>query len=173
MKTVILLAAVLGTAATPSLAQIVGKDGQVQFGARQQRWEANNRTLYLDGEVELYQDGGRLRCDHAKLIQSADSGETVAVEVTGNVYYVATDTAGEVTVLKGEKGVYTRADDTLVVTGSQVIMTQGDNVMVGTRLTSQIEKGITTMDGGAVTGGRVRGVLAPRDKSASATSGTR
>jgi lipopolysaccharide export system protein LptA len=159
--------------ATPAGSQIVGKDGEVQFGAKQQRWEANSRTMYLDGEVELFQDGARLRCDHARLVQSVDSGETVTVEVTGNVYYVATDAGGETTVLKGDKGVYTRADDTLVVTGPQVIMTQGDNVMVGTRLTSQIEKGVTTMDGGPATGGRVRGVLVPRDRATPESAGTR
>lgn len=171
MKTVVTLVALALCAAAPAHAQIVGKDGQVQFGAKTQRWEANSRTMYLDGEVELYQDGARLRCDHARLIQSADSGETVQVEVTGNIFYVAKDAAGAETVLKGDLGVYTRANDTLVVTGRQVIMTQGQNVMVGTRLTSQLEKGVTVMDSGA--DGRVRGVLAPRDNGAPGTSGTR
>ena len=64
------------------------------------------------------------------------------------------------TVVRGDKAVYTRADDTLVVTGD-VVLTQGQNVLKGSRLVVYVGAGRATMDQGP---GRVRGVFYPDNK---------
>lgn len=176
MKTyqVAVLAAVLGlaVAGNAALAQATTQgvaisrtsNAPVQVGSDNYRADQNVHTEYLDGRVEIQQADARLRADHIKLIHTGggDSGngwgEVARMEAEGNVYYVAEDRT-----MKGDSAVYTKADDTVVVTGGKVILTQGQNVMTGTRIVAHPKAGTYTMDSApdSANHGRVKMVLYP------------
>ncbi len=159
----IALAALLS--AGPAAAQLFPQPaGQVTLTAETERLDNNAHTLAYDGTVEILQNDDRLRCDHAVITQVPGSSDIDTVEATGNIYYVTKTSDGLQSVVRGDKAVYTRSADTIVITGGQVILTQGQNVMTGTRLVVQIGKGITTFDKPDGKG-RVLGVFYPgKDK---------
>ncbi len=156
------LAALMVIVAAPAGAQVSNQGGPVQVGADQMHSDQNTRTMYLDGRVEMIQDNARLRADHAQILYAEGGGDVQHMEASGNIYYVTTDTQGQQTIIKGDNAVYNKSDDTMVVTGD-VILQQGQSVMTGNRLTSQVQKGITTLDANPTqTGkGRVKAVLYP------------
>ena len=139
-------------------------------------WHADGtvHTYYYDGRVEVVQADSRLRADHVKVVHAAgpDSGnnswgDMVSVEASGNIYYVTPDET-----VKGDDAIYTKADDTMVITGD-VILEQNQNVMTGTRLVSQIGAGQTHFDAqGGQTNGRVKAVIYPDAKTAKQAVGT-
>jgi lipopolysaccharide export system protein LptA len=121
------LAGGLAVLALPGLAQaqLSPDGGPVNASADHQRMETdkatNYDTIYLDGRVEIFQNGRRLRCDHAKIIEAPRAGgqggkDVVQMEAIGNVYYVAEDQTA-----RGDYGIYTKADDTLKVTGNVIL----------------------------------------------------
>jgi len=146
---------------------VSGKGGPVQIGG--DNWHADQtiHTEYWDGRVEVQQDDARLRADHIKLIHDSgpngDSkswGDVVRMEATGNVYYVAEDRT-----MTGDNAVYTKNDDTVVVTGNKVILKQGQNVMTGTRLVAHPNAGTSTIDSAPDSSnhGRVVAVIYPNE----------
>jgi lipopolysaccharide transport protein LptA len=145
------------TVAGAAMAQVSPDGGPVQVTADTWKTDNNTHTTLLDGRVEIQQEKGRLRADHAKILSTVD-GEIINIEATGNVYYVTHDAKGQENIMKGDNAVYTQADDTMVVTGA-VTLQQGQNVMTGTRLVSHVKAGDTTLDS---SGGRVRGVFYPQ-----------
>ncbi len=153
-------ACALGSSAT--VAQVSPQGGPVQWSADQVHSDQTTNTFYLDGRVEIIQDQARLRADHAKMIQSTQGGEVTNIEANGNIYYITKDAQGQDTIVRGDNAVYTKSDDTLVMTGD-VVMQQAQNVMTGSRLTSQVSKGISTLDPGAK--GRVKGIIYPGNKA--------
>jgi lipopolysaccharide export system protein LptA len=162
MAAALTVVALMAGAAT---AQVSGQGGPVQVGSDSQRIDQQANTMYLDGRVEILQDKARLRTDRATIIYSQAGGDINRIEATGNIYYVTVDAQGQQTIMKGDNAVYTKADDTMVVTGN-VILQQGQNVSTGNRLVSQVSKGITTFTAnpGGQTKGRVRSVLYPSNK---------
>lgn len=154
-------------AAPMAFAQISGKSGPVMFGADHNEANAKDHTQTLDGRVEMLQDTARLRADHVKVFSAAPKGdanasgfgEIIRIEAEGNIYY--TDTANN-QIIKGDHGVYTKADDTMVITGD-VILRQGDNVSTGNRLSYNETSGQMLFDANPVNGakGRVTGVFYP------------
>jgi lipopolysaccharide export system protein LptA len=161
MAAALAVLALTGGAAT---AQVSGQGGPVQVGADSQRIEQQANTMYLDGRVEILQDKARLRTDRATITYAEAGGDINRIEATGNIFYVTVDAQGQQTIMKGDNAVYTKADDTMVVTGN-VILQQGQNISTGNRLVSQVSKGITTFtaDPGGQTKGRVRSVLYPNN----------
>lgn len=155
--------AVVALIAGSAGAQVSGEGGPVQVGADVQRVDQQANAMYLDGRVEILQDKARLRTEHAKIIYAQEGGDIVSIEATGGVHYITVDTQGQETIMKGDQAVYTKADDTMVVTGN-VVLQQGQNVSTGTRLVSQVSKGVTTFTAGANGTGRVRSVLYPSNK---------
>ncbi|MBP2159971.1 MULTISPECIES: lipopolysaccharide transport periplasmic protein LptA [Asticcacaulis] len=155
---------VLALTAGGATAQVSGQGGPVQIGADSQRIEQQANAMYLDGRVEILQDKARLRTDHATITYAEPGGDINRIEATGNIFYVTVDAQGQQTIMKGDNAVYTKADDTMVVTGN-VILQQGQNVSTGNRLVSQVSKGITTFTAnpGGQTKGRVRSVLYPNN----------
>ncbi len=145
-----------------ALAQVSPDGGPVQVTADTWKTDNNTHTTYLDGRVEIQQNGARLRADHAKILSTVD-GEIINIEATGNVYYVTKDVKGQESIVKGDNTVYTQSDDTMIVTG-QVVLQQGQNVMTGTRLVSHVKAGDTTLDAAPTDAGkgRVRGVFYPQ-----------
>ncbi len=164
LKSVVLVLAGCAALASPALAQFAASDGQVNVSADHSRMETGKaggyETTYLDGRVELQQNGRRLRCDHAKVIQaSGASHDVVRMEATGNVFYVVEDQT-----VRGDYAVYTKADDTLKVTG-EVVLVRGRNVATGNLLIDKVHAGEITLDSEPTSSnkGRVHAVMYPND----------
>lgn len=156
----------LAALAAPAMAQLSPDHGPVNVSADHNRNETDKTTgydiIYLDGRVEINQDGRRLRCDHAKIVEAPHPGagpdsskDIVQMEATGNVYYVAEDQNA-----RGDYGIYTKADDTLKVTGN-VILQRGQSVATGNLLIDHVNAGdmSLTSDAGSANKGRVRAVM--------------
>jgi len=163
---------------------VSGKGGPVQVGGDNWHADQSIHTEYWDGRVEVQQDDAQLRADHMKLIHlpggaNGDDqkswGDVVRMEAEGNVYYKTEDRT-----MTGDNAVYTKEDDTVVITGAKVILKQGENVMTGTRLVSHPNAGTSTFDSSpeSTNHGRVVAVLYPNEdangnpKSKTATSTT-
>lgn len=105
----------------------------------------------LRGRAEVTQGQNRLRAD---AINGIGSGSRISrIEASGNVYFVTPQQT-----IRGDRAVYTVANDEVVVTGD-VILTQGQNVLTGGRLTYNTRTETARMEGAS--GGRIRGVFYP------------
>lgn len=171
--TLAVLALVLAAAIAPELtqAQVSSQGGPIMVGSDTASMNQADHTQTLDGRVEIIQQDARLRADH--VVMTYLPGETEnsfgpisTIVATGNIYYVRPDST-----VKGDKAVYTKSDDTMVVTGD-VVLTQDKNVMTGNKLVSQVGKHITTLDANPVNGnpGRVHAVFYPDDKKGASAS---
>lgn len=109
-------------------------------------------AISLRGRAELTQGDSRIRADRVE--GTISDGDLTRVEATGNVYFVTPEQT-----IRGDRAVYTPANDTIVLTGD-VILTQGENVMTGGRLTYNTRTESAQMDGGG-RNGRVQGVFYP------------
>ncbi|GAA0650570.1 LptA/OstA family protein [Brevundimonas lenta] len=131
-------------------------DAQSFQGGQPIMWGADevSRTptsLSLRGRAELTQGDSRIRADRVE--GTINNGDLSRVEATGNVYFVTPEQT-----IRGDRAVYTPANDTIVLTGD-VILTQGENVMTGGRLTYNTRTEAAQMEGGS--GSRVQGVFVP------------
>jgi lipopolysaccharide export system protein LptA len=126
------------------------------------------------GAAEALQGDTRLRADsisvysHSKKDAGSNGqpacGGTDKIVAEGHVYYVTPQQH-----VRGDRAVYTEANDEIVVTGD-VIVVQGDDVARGEKLTIDTNTHIARMEGqatGAGQPGRVRGVFYP-DKNTTA-----
>ena len=150
----LLAAAVLGLslAALPTIG-----DAQSFQAGQPIMWGADEvartpTTLSLRGRAELTQGDNRIRADRVEGVIA--NGGLSRVEATGDVYFVTPEQT-----IRGDRAVYTPANDTIVLTGD-VILTQGENVMTGGRLTYNTRTEAAEMDG-AGENGRVQGVFYP------------
>ncbi len=167
-STLMIMAALsLGAIAPQAWAQLSPKRGPISIGSDDFAASEPERLQTYTGRVEILQDNTRLRADNVKMFHGTKPGGTGwgkvdRIEANGNLYFV-----NGTQVIKGDKAVYTSADDTMVVTGD-VIVTQGENVMTGNRLVYNVAAGRTTMDAtpGTQSKGRVRAVLYPDSKPA-------
>ncbi len=159
--------------AAPAGAQVSPQGGPVMVGGDNWHADENAHTQTWDGRVEITQNDSHLQADHIVITHAAGGdgenkgwGEVVRIEASGNVYYVTPDDT-----VKGDTAVYTKADDTMVISGD-VILTQSKNVMTGTRLVAQVGAGITTMDAAptSLAKGRVHAVIYPDQESAKKAS---
>ena len=167
------LAVMAAAAIAPQLtqAQVSSEGGPIMVGSDTASMNQADHTQTLDGRVEIIQQDARLRADH--VVMTYLPGETEnsfgpisTIVATGNIYYVRPDST-----VKGDKAVYTKSDDTMVVTGD-VVLTQDKNVMTGNKLVSQVGKHITTLDANPVNGnpGRVHAVFYPDEKKGASAS---
>lgn len=161
---VLLVATTLAVAAAApqAYAQLSPKKGPISIGSDDFTASEPERVQTYTGRVEILQDNTRLRADNVRMFHAPKPGgtgwgEVDRIEANGNLYFV-----NGTQVIKGDKAVYTSADDTMIVTGD-VIVTQGENVMTGNRLVYNVAAGRTTMDAtpGTSSKGRVRAVLYP------------
>ena len=101
---------------------------------------SENGVITLTGQADIRQGDVRLLADKVQiytgegggggLIASSDFTRVVA---TGNFYYITPDQE-----VRGDKGVYTRADESFVVTGD-VVLLQDDSVVTGNRLNYNLQ----------------------------------
>ena len=162
--------AALGLGLTGSVgAQVSQRGGPVMVGGDNWHADENAHTQVWDGRVEIIQNDSRLRADHVTITHAQGGegenkgwGEVVRIEAAGNVYYVTPEN-----VVKGDTAVYTKAEDTMVISGD-VILQQGKNVMTGTRLVAAVGAGTTTMDAAPSSSnkGRVHAIIYPDENSA-------
>jgi lipopolysaccharide export system protein LptA len=126
-------------------------DAPISFGADSGEYVGN--TVTLRGRAELIQGQNRLRADSVSGL--SQTGES-RIQATGNVYFVTPEQT-----IRGDRAVYTTADDMIVVTGD-VILTQGQNVLTGSRLTYNVRTQTARIEAGGQ-GGRIRGVFYPQN----------
>lgn len=151
-------------------AQLAANPGSpIMYGADNMVADNTEHTVLLEGRVELLQEDSRLRADRIKIIYGQTPGtnkwdEVSRIEATGSIYYVTGDQT-----MKGDTAIYTKNDDTMVLSGDVVLM-QGKNVMEGRRLTYNVGAARTVMDGAPANNGRsrVKGVFYPESSSAPA-----
>ena len=151
-RTLMTAAIALALAALPTRG-----DAQSFQGGQPIMWGADEvsrtpTTLSLRGRAELTQGDSRIRADRVE--GTISNGDLTRVEATGDVYFVTPEQT-----IRGDRAVYTPANDTIVLTGD-VILTQGENVMTGGRLTYNTRTEAAEMDG-AGENGRVQGVFYP------------
>jgi lipopolysaccharide export system protein LptA len=147
---------------------VLAQEAQVAFGDlrhdRDQPIEVTSEQLNVDqaagtalftGDVLAIQGDLRLSAERVLVHYVEDEnqpGRIERIDAEGNVVLVLNDQAAE-----GDRGVYTLADGTVVMTG-QVLLTQGQNTTSGEHLVVHLDTGTGTM-----TGGRVRTVLQPAE----------
>ena len=151
-RTLMTAAIALALAALPTMG-----DAQSFQGGQPIMWGADEvsrtpTTLSLRGRAELTQGDSRIRANRVE--GTIADGTLTRVEATGDVYFVTPEQT-----IRGDRAVYTPANDTIVLTGD-VILTQGENVMTGGRLTYNTRTEAAEMDGGGQNG-RVQGVFYP------------
>lgn len=159
----VLAATVLATA---GWAQISRSSAPFMVNADRVEFEEPRGLISYIGRAEGIQGENRLRADRFDVYYNRSGDESSAVtsmsglnriEVTGDVYFVTPEQ-----VVRGDRAVYTAANDTLVVNGD-VILRQGENVMTGSSLSINIGSGRAHMEGAPAgnAGRRVQGVFYP------------
>jgi len=114
--------------------------------------EYTSTGFALRGRAEISQGGNRMRAD--TINATTASGDLTRVEASGNVYFVTPTQS-----IRGDRAVYTLANDEVVVTGD-VILSQGKNVLTGGRLVYNVRTEEARME--AASGGRIQGVFYPQ-----------
>lgn len=100
---------------------------------------SRNGVITLTGQADIRQGDVRLLADKVEIYTAGDNGGLVSTDritrvvATGNFYYITPEQE-----VRGEKGVYTAATETFIVTGD-VILLQDDSVVTGTRLDYNLE----------------------------------
>jgi len=94
----------------------------------------SNGLIVLTGQADIRQGDVRLLADKVQIFtDSSDSGLVTTsgfsrMVATGNFYYITPEQE-----VRGDKGVYSQADDSFIVTGD-VVLLQEDSVVTGERL---------------------------------------
>jgi len=99
----------------------------------------SNGVITLTGQADIRQGDVRLLADKVQIYTEGGGGGLIATNgftrmvATGNFYYITPEQE-----VRGDKGVYTRADESFVVTGD-VVLLQDDSVVTGKRLNYNLE----------------------------------
>jgi lipopolysaccharide export system protein LptA len=167
--------------AEPAAAQFAGNtDAPVDLTADELEVVNAQCLAIWRGSAEALQADSRLRADVLRIYSQqgapkaggtgSSCGSPIRIEAEGGVYYVTPSQR-----IRGDLAVYTKSNETLVVTGD-VVAIQGKNVLRGTRMVMNTLTGQAQMETG-VRGrnkpGRVRGVFYPNEKTPAASAGTR
>jgi lipopolysaccharide export system protein LptA len=144
-------------------------DGGEPIEVESDRLEVRDREniAIFSGNVTLIQGRLLLRTIKMTVYYSGEGGgggptaggaDIERVEAEGRVY-LKQDTQ----VATGDHGSFDMASGVMVLTGKEVVLTEGENVVVGCKLTSNMNTGLSQLDGcgrdGA--GGRVKMLLQP------------
>lgn len=142
------------------------KKDPIAYSADTATADQTERVEVLTGKVEAIQGDKRLRAKQVFIYHAPKAnaqpgdrsmGEVERIEAIGEVYLVS-----PTQVAKGDKAVYTAADDIMILTGD-VVVREGESVMTGNRLVVNNKEGKSQMT--AQQDGRVRGVLYPKDET--------
>lgn len=95
--------------------------------------EHQGNITVLTGQVDVRQGDVRVLADRMEMYRPSTGGlaqsDFSRVVAEGNFYYLTPEQE-----LRGEKGVYTKQDDTFVVTGNVILKQAGGNVITGDKL---------------------------------------
>ena len=165
--------------AAPASAQLARGDTDAPIDLTADELEVVNAQCLAiwRGSAEALQADSRLRADILRIYNKQgpakaggngpSCGAVDRIEAQGGVYYVTPTQK-----IRGDLAIYTKIDDTLVVTGD-VVAIQGKNVLRGTRMVIHTKTGQAQMQTdvkGRNKPGRVRGVFYPNDKQPAATA---
>jgi len=159
------------------LAQIeTNSNAPIDITANQAEVVSSKCLAIWRGAAEALQGDTRLRADVMTVYETPKGvdaggqkvcGATQKVVAEGHVYYVTPTQHA-----RGERAVYSAADDQIVMTGN-VVVVRGNNVARGDRLIIKVSTKQATMESDATGAGapnRVRGVFYP-DKTNQSASG--
>ncbi len=99
----------------------------------------SNGVITLVGQADIRQGDVRLLADKVEIYTEGSGGGLIATSgftrmvATGNFYYITPDQE-----VRGNRGVYTRADESFVVTGD-VVLLQDDSVVTGDKLNYNLQ----------------------------------
>ena len=134
-KTVLKLAiAAIGIMALPSIAHAqFSTDSNAPTTIAADHADYRGATTILTGGVDVRQGDVRVLADKMTVYSSGSGGigqgDFSRIVAEGSFYYLTSDQE-----VRGEKGVYTKADDTFVVTGDVILKQAGGNVVTGDKL---------------------------------------
>jgi len=133
LSTVIVAAASLAVPST-ALAQFA-TDSSAPTILNADNASTENGVITLTGQADIRQGDVRLLADRVQIFTADGGGNSLIatsdftrVVATGNFYYITPDQE-----VRGDRGVYTRADESFVVTGD-VVLLQDDSVVTGKQL---------------------------------------
>jgi lipopolysaccharide export system protein LptA len=157
----ILIGLVLTCLAGPAFAQIGDSSLPLDIeGDHVDVLDAERRIIW-QGNVNAIQGTSSIRAQQIDVYYNGEGssdgstggwGDIDRIVATGEVYYVTPTQRA-----RGDRGVYTLADETIVLTG-EVVINQGENVITTTRFVTDLTTGNSSF-GEPETGDRVRAVL--------------
>lgn len=167
------LALALAFAAGAAQAQLSQQKGPIDITGDHMEVRDAEHVIAWKGRVEALQNDSRMRSNLLNIYYKAaskgagggaakssgpggDFGDIDRMEAEGDVYFVT-----PTEVARGDKAVYTSANDTIVITGN-VVLTRGEDVGRGTRLVIDLNTNHATLEGGPT--GRPRVIVYPKQK---------
>jgi lipopolysaccharide export system protein LptA len=152
-------------------AQLASNGGPIKYSADNMEYVDNDKRLVLSGNVDLLQNDARLQASKLTLYfaraaaedpnakDTMGSGDIEKIVAEGDVHYNRPKQRA-----RGDQAVYLAATDTVTFSGN-VVISSDQTVIRGDTLVLDVGTGRTTLKAGAATGGRVQGVLRPRQNS--------
>lgn len=166
------LAVALAFAAGAAQAQLSQQKGPIDITGDHMEVRDAEHVIAWKGRVEALQNDSRMRSDLLNIYYKAAGkgprtakasgpgagfGDIDRMEAQGDVYFVT-----PTEVARGDKAVYTAADNTIVITGN-VVLTRGEDVGRGTRLVIDLATNHATLEGGPT--GRPRVIVYPKQNT--------
>jgi len=132
VKTVLFCCAIMGAVPFTAAAQFdTSSRSPIKITADDLDYQGS-KTI-LTGGVDVKQGDVRILSDKMELFDAANGaigeGNFSRIVANGNFYYLTKDQE-----VRGDKGVYTKTDETFVVTGDVILKQEGGNVVTGDRL---------------------------------------
>lgn len=131
LKLAFLSAIVMALPSTAHAQFVSGSTASTTIAA--DRVEYRGNITVLTGQVDVRQGDVRVLADRMEIYSPSTGGlaqnDFSRVVADGNFYYLTSDQE-----VRGEKGVYTKQDDTFVVTGDVILKQPDGNVITGNKL---------------------------------------
>jgi lipopolysaccharide export system protein LptA len=151
------------------------RDKPIKIDAAALEVRDKSKTATFSGNVVVVQGDTTLRCKTLDVFYEDDgaAGQTQKLNLSGKQRIRKLEARGGVVVTQkdqtatGETGVFDMAANTLTLNGN-VVMSQGQNVLRGQRLSVDLITGVSRVESGKSSSGRVQGVFLPSGGSAGA-----
>jgi lipopolysaccharide export system protein LptA len=146
----------------PALAQIGDSSLPLDIEADHVDVLDAERRIVWRGNVNAIQGTSSIRAQQIDVYYTGNGtgggaggwGDIERIVATDDVYYITPTQRA-----RGQQGIYTLAEETIVLTGN-VVINQGENVITATRFVTNLETGNSSWESGD--GSRVRAVLQTR-----------
>ena len=141
------LAAAFLSVSLPAQAQFAANsNAPITGGADKVEYQKDYSVF--SGQVDVRQADVRILSDVMKVYSGQSAGGAQAfdnvarIEALGNFYYITPEQE-----VKGDQGIYERAQDNFVVTGNVILLQGEDNVVTGERLVYNLSDNKAVMTG--------------------------